>query len=86
MQNVAKYREANPELVKMINRLQDIKRGKIQNAYGEIPALEESIAAMRKKNEAAGKPRGRPPNIEGAKVRSDKGKPRGPPINPPKKK
>ena len=91
MQRIAEYRAANPDLHKAMNKLQDIKRGRQSASPQEIQRLEESIKGMQAKNEAVrqaggGKKLGLPPGIQDAKSRSDKGKPRGPPTNPPKKK
>ena len=84
LQNMARYREANPDLIRAMTRLKDIRRNKIYNVSSqEIQALEESIAAIRAQNESMrekkeGPKKGRPPGIQGAKTSSDKGKPRGP--------
>jgi len=91
MQRIAEHRKANPDLHKAMNKLQDIKRGRQSASPQEVQRLEESIKEMQAKNEAVrqaggGKKLGRPAGIQGAKSRSDKGKQRGPPTNPPKKK
>ena len=72
MQRIAEYRAANPDLHKAMNRLQDIRRGKISASPQEVQRLEESIKGMQAKNEAVrqaggGKKIGRPAGIQGAK-------------------
>ena len=83
MKRIAEYRAANPDLHKAMNKLQDIRRGKISASSQEVQGLEESIKEMQAKNEAVrqagGKQLGRPAGIQGAKTRADKGVPKGAP-------
>ena len=70
--------------MKAINRLEDIRRNRIKMYHHKrFKQKKESIAAMRAQNDAMrekgeGPKEGRPPGIQGAKTRSDKGMPRGP--------
>ena len=75
------HREANPELTQLRNQLSDNKRGKLQLSDSQKSAINKRIDELVAENKAKretgeGAKLGRPPGVQAARPRSDKGKPR----------